>query len=100
LLRRSFVWGALNWFVLPPVVLIVALTILQNSCGYVSIERDFADRVVVRRGLPWLGFLPGIGDAVILDTGLMEDDLEHSKRGQITRLIHWEWRNSQSGVLQ
>ena len=35
----------------------------------------------------------------VLDTGFTVDDLERKKRGQIQRLVHWEWGNQQSGVL-
>ena len=76
LLRRSFWWGVCKWFGLLPALVILTLVVVQNTFSYVSLEQDFSDRIVVRRGLPWLGFLPMIGNDVILDTGFTVDDLE------------------------
>jgi hypothetical protein len=100
LLRRSLLWGVLKWFGLLPTVIILALAAVQYNSGYISLERDFAERVVIRRGLPWLGFLPILGDDVILDTGFTVDDFEREQLGKVNRLIHEEWGNWQSGVLE
>jgi hypothetical protein len=90
----------IKWFGVMPAVLVLALALVQHTSGYVSLEQDFNDRVVVRRGLPWLGFLPLIGNDIILDTGFTVEDLERQQRGKIQGLRHWEWGNLQSGVLR
>lgn len=110
LLRRSLLWGGFKWFVLPPVGIVLVLAFVQCTYGYVSLERDFAERVVVRRGLPWLGFLPVlgdgkgyfwvIGDGVVLDTGITVADLKREQQARMQGLIQWEWGNQRSKALE
>ncbi len=99
LLRRSLWWGVLRWFVLLPATAVLILTLIQGNSGQVTIERDFADRVVVRRGLPWLGFLPVLGNRIILDTGFVYGDLDREHVNEVNGLVHMQWDNRQSGVL-
>jgi hypothetical protein len=99
LLRRSLGWGITKWIVAPIIGLILTLYVVQNSFGHVTLERDFEDRVVVRRGLPWLGFLPWIGSDIVLDTGFTTNQLIRGKRGQVQGIIHAEWKNLSSGTL-
>ena len=48
----------------------------------VTIEQGFTQRVVIRRGMPRLGFLRVIGNPIILDTGYSEADLDVNKRAE------------------
>jgi hypothetical protein len=100
LLRRSLYWGLATKVFLPIILLVTGLTLIQTSSGYVSIEQDLRSRVVVRRGLPSLSFLPIIGNSVVLDTGLTSQDLDPMRAVSFNRQIHWELGNRQSGVLK
>lgn len=99
LLRRSLRWVIFTRMVLPVLALVTGLWIVQNASGHVTIERDFADRIIVRRGLPYLGFLPVIGNQELLDTGYTVDDIAPNRRVVVEGLLHWEWRNLQSRAL-
>lgn len=104
LLPRSLRWGLCKWLGLYPaasvLMSLLVLQICRHSSGYVSLEKNFSDRVVVRRRLPTLNFLPGLGDSVVLDTGFTAAELKDEKRSQVQGLVHWEWGNQQSSVLR
>ncbi len=101
LLRRSFYWGAFKKIFIPLVVFISVLVFLQHSVAYVSFETDARNRIVLRRGLPSLGFLPFIGDQIILDTGLTRDgSLNPSQQGYLMHMLQWELGNRQSRFLE
>jgi hypothetical protein len=99
LLRRSLIWWLVKWFVLLPVCVVAALSLLQCNSGKLTTKQDYADRVVIRRGLPWLGFLPVIGDDVILDTGFVYGELDRKQADHLEPPIHWQWDHRQSGML-
>lgn len=83
------------------VLLLVGLIVSQLTFSYLSLERDFSDRVVVRRGLPWLSFLPLLGGDIVLDTGISINDLAPEKRQNVQGLLHYEWGVSyKSGILE
>jgi HEAT repeat protein len=64
----------------------------------VAIEQDFNDRIVIRRGLPWLGLL---GNDVLVDTGYTAiSDVERDKREELQGLVHWELDNRLGGVVE
>jgi HEAT repeat protein len=100
LLGRSVFWGALKWLVIPPIVLMLALLLIQGNSGHITTERDYAERIVVRQGTTWLGFEPFVGDtAIILDTGFGYGDVEREKVNGLNGKNHLQWDNLQSGVL-
>jgi hypothetical protein len=100
LLRRSALWAVFKWLVLTPALTVLVLAVLQCSTGHLTIERDYRDRIVIRRGLPWLSFLPVLGDDVILDTGFTYFSLDRAKGTQVQGLVQIEWGERQSGVLR
>ena len=67
-----------------------AFVFLQLTSSHVTIEQGFTQRVVIRRGMPRLGFLRVIGNPIILDTGYSEADLDENKRAEVQNLIYWE----------
>jgi HEAT repeat protein len=103
LLARSLIWGILKYLVTPTAVVLLLLIFIQETFCYVTLERDFNNRAVIRRGIPYLSFLPFIGGdgsgGIILDTGLSADDLNREKIAGGFRPIHWQWGNLRSGIL-
>jgi len=78
---------------------LILFTISQFFFGYVSLERDYADRVVIRQGFSLLSSLPLLGDKVILDTDFKIEDLEPEKRDNLEGSLYYGWGNHLSGVL-
>lgn len=84
---RRLISGAL---IISLVFLAMAVIFIQLNFRHVTIEQDFANRVVVRRGIPRLSFLPLISDDSILDTGFSDLDLDFNKRREVKKIIYWE----------
>ncbi|MDQ3818171.1 MAG: HEAT repeat domain-containing protein, partial [Acidobacteriota bacterium] len=88
----------LKWTLIITLPLII-LVISQLLFGHVSLERDYADRVVIRQGFPLFRSLPLLGDEVILDTDFKIEDLEPEKRDELEGALHYGWGDRKSGVL-
>jgi HEAT repeat protein len=78
---------------------LILFIISQFIFGYLSLERDYADRIVVRQGFSLFGSLPLLGDKVILDTDFKIEDLEPEKRDELEGSLYYGWGNHLSGVL-
>lgn len=78
---------------------VMLFTISQFVFGYVSLERDYGDRVVIRQGFPLFSSLPLLGDQVILDTGFAIEDLAPEKRDQLDGSLYYGGGNHKSAVL-
>jgi hypothetical protein len=91
LIRRSLLFGFLRWFVAFPAVVAAGLALIYFNSGKVSLERDYADRIVIRRL---------VGDAVVLDTGFHYADLKKERVKELNGHFHCEWDHRQSGVME
>ncbi|HMV83253.1 MAG TPA: ATP-binding protein, partial [Blastocatellia bacterium] len=105
LLRRSLLRGALTKIILPLLMVAATIIFVRQTFSYVSIEQDFNDRVVIRRGLPWLGIL---GRDVLIDTGYSAartisfrgetSDVKQDERALLQGTWAWQ-RDNQYGEL-
>lgn len=99
LLRRSLLWGIAKWISLGLLAPLAVLFFVQSTFTHVTIEQDFNDRIVIRRGLPQLGFLPLIGDDLLIDTGFTVKNLAPEKRSNVQWIYFWELDNRRSGAI-
>lgn len=68
---------------------VIGLVFLQLNFNRVTIEEDFARRVVVRHGIISAGLFPGINNRIVLDTGYSESDLYSYRRRESDSGIQW-----------
>lgn len=68
---------------------VIGLAFLQLNFNRVTVEQDFARRVVVRRGIIRAGLFPGSNDRIVLDTGYSDSDLDPQQRRESHSAIQW-----------
>ena len=99
LLRRSLIFGIVRWFTLGFLTPLAILIFIQTTFTHVTIEQDYSDRIVIRRGLPQLGFLPLIGNDVLIDTGFTVRDLKPERRSIVQGIRVWELESGRAGAI-
>jgi HEAT repeats len=99
LLNRSLLWGMTKWVTLLGLIPLAILIFIQSTFTHITIEQDFSDRLVIRRGLPQLGFLPLIGNKILIDTGYSRENLAREKRSTVQGIISWELDNRRGGAI-
>jgi len=96
--RRWFVARTIG-LVMGSFAIFAVLSMVQINSSYLDVKHDYADRIVVRSGLPQLWFLRPVGDEVVLDTGFVTEDLSGLGAKSIDRSVQWQ-RDKRSAVLQ
>jgi predicted transcriptional regulator len=99
LLNRSLLFGIVKWITLGLLAPLSLLIFVQSTFTHITIERDFSDRLTIRRGLPQLGFLPLIGDDILIDTGFTVNYLNPEKRSVVQEIYAWELDNRRGGAI-
>ena len=100
LLKRSLLVGMAKWLSLIFATLALALGAASNLPARLTVEHDYAGRVMINRGLPGLWFLPLGGGDRLIDTGFDITDLNNGAAGALQNNFYWEAGNHRGGVLR
>ncbi len=93
LLSRSLLFATANWITYTLLLVCLILIFVQGTFTHMTIEQDFNGRLVIRRGLPQLGFLPLIGNEILVDTGFIVKNLAPDKGSEVQGGYFWELDN-------
>lgn len=99
LLNRSLFFGLTKWITYVVLLPLAILIFIQSTFTHITLEQDFNDRIVIRRGLPQLGFLPLIGNKILIDTGLTGEALAPEKRSAVQEIYFWALDNRSGGAI-
>jgi len=89
LLNRSLFFGKAQRSILGLLIILPILIFIQSYLYHFTIEQDFDNRLVIRRGLFQRGFLRWIGNDISIDTGFTAENLAPGKISLIQGIYLW-----------